>query len=294
MMTNEHESQFPTGAILVATDGSEPAHAAAQVAIQIAKAQHLEVQGIYVVEAALVLDGYNDYKEELGRDTTVHAHDAPALELKAQGEETLTELETLCHDAGVSVTTNIWFGQVNEMVLEQVEQAGWLALGQRGRIHETDPQYLGEHFRHIAHQIRRFERPLLVGNGQIDHPIKRLLVAYNDTNQSNMALAWATELQRALAAKVVILSVDEDDHTGEAQQWIDEARTRVAEPDIANYEFLVRKGVAADEIVNVADEYQADLIVAGSYSHPTIVEWLVGSAVDQILRSTPLPMLIAS
>jgi nucleotide-binding universal stress UspA family protein len=56
---------------------------------------------------------------------------------------------------------------------------------------------------------------------------------------------------------------------------------------------LHRLGQPAREIVAVAEENQADLIVMGRYRHTALLEWLMGSTVDRVLRGTELPVLMA-
>jgi nucleotide-binding universal stress UspA family protein len=43
----------------------------------------------------------------------------------------------------------------------------------------------------------------------------------------------------------------------------------------------------------VAAANEVDLIILGRYRHGALVEWLVGSTVDRLLRATSLPILIA-
>jgi nucleotide-binding universal stress UspA family protein len=56
---------------------------------------------------------------------------------------------------------------------------------------------------------------------------------------------------------------------------------------------LHRLGQAASEIVAAAEETQADLIVLGRYRHTALLEGLLGSTVDRVLRGTQLPVLMA-
>jgi len=62
--------------ILVADDYSTEARTAAEAALQIARIQHLEIQGLYVVDEVLALDTYGNYHAEL-----------PLLPRKPNGEQ---------------------------------------------------------------------------------------------------------------------------------------------------------------------------------------------------------------
>jgi nucleotide-binding universal stress UspA family protein len=60
-----------------------------------------------------------------------------------------------------------------------------------------------------------------------------------------------------------------------------------------NYCLLTRRGQPAAEIVAAAAEIEADLIVMGGYHHTFLPEWLLGSTLDEVLRNTSLPLLVA-
>jgi nucleotide-binding universal stress UspA family protein len=62
---------------------------------------------------------------------------------------------------------------------------------------------------------------------------------------------------------------------------------------LTNYRFVSRKGHVAAEIVPAAEEYQADLILMGNYCVTPLLEWLIDSTLDHVLRRTRLPVLIA-
>jgi nucleotide-binding universal stress UspA family protein len=290
MMDEKPEEQLPD-IILVAIDGSPQSQSAAQVAIQIAQSQHLAVQGLYVVDGTLVLDPYVDYERELGsKEPTVHPTANAVSEFEAQGQEALTWLTERCHSADVSVTTDLWFGGTTDMIRQKSTQdrVSWVGLGRRGNGHADDPQHLGQHFKEVAHHTHC---PMLVGGDEY-HPIRRVLLAYNGTQRTHDALTLTVLLQRDFRAQVDIVAVMEHDNEDEAQRWLEESRNHIAEPDLGNYRFLIRKGAAAEEIVKAAAEYEADLIVVGGYRHEGLAEWLTGSTLDQILRNTPLPLLV--
>jgi nucleotide-binding universal stress UspA family protein len=58
-------------------------------------------------------------------------------------------------------------------------------------------------------------------------------------------------------------------------------------------QLLTREGQPAPVISSAVEETQADLVIIGGYRRHGLVEWLAGNTVDRILRSTPLPVLIA-
>jgi nucleotide-binding universal stress UspA family protein len=273
--------------LLVADDGSPAAQAAANVAIQIAQSRDLLVRGLYVVDEALILDTYADYRGELGGGPEIGSRDDLITWFKKQGESALRELEARCQAAQVAATTDLLFGGVPEMVLREAGQVQLLAMGRRGHGHTGDSGYLGSNFQAIAHHTLR---PMLVGSDE-ERSVQRLLLAYNAGEHAPHALAWAILLQRTLSSDVVVLNVKEGGHTSQnmSSKMVDD----LDQGGLTNYRFLSREGQPAEEIVAAAAENNIDLIIMGRYRHAALIEWLVGSTLDRVLRHTPLPVLIA-
>jgi nucleotide-binding universal stress UspA family protein len=273
--------------LLVADDGSPVAQAAANVAIQIAKCRDLLVRGLYVVDEALILDTYADYGGELPDVPEVTSRDDLIAWFKNQGESALRGLEARCQAAQVAATTDLLLGGVPEMVLREVDQAQLFALGRRGHGHARDSGHLGRNFRAIAHHT---SRPMVVG-GDEERRVQRLLLAYNEGEHAQHALAWAVLLQRALRSDVVVLNVKEDGHTSRTMS--SELVDHLNQGGLTNYHLLSREGQPAEEIVAAAAENEVDLIVMGRYRHTALLEWLAGSTLDRVLRHTHLAVLVA-
>ncbi len=272
--------------IVVAHDGSPAAQSAASLAIQIARSQQLQIRGVYVEEAAAVLDPYPSYEGAWGNIEYPASHRELLNQAEERGQLVLLWLHSQCRAAHVEVTTSLALGSVTAIVLEEATTAAVLAMGRRGWEHGASAERLGRHFRAIAHQIRQ---PLLVG-GESVRPIERVLVAYNQSDRAQLALSWAALLHRTLPAEVLVLMVQEDN--GASQLRADMVRSRCAQRDLTQYALLHRSGPADAEIVAAAAEHHSDLIIMGSYSHGAWLEWLIGSTVEQVLCHTPLPLLL--
>jgi nucleotide-binding universal stress UspA family protein len=269
--------------IVIAQDGSPAALAAASIVIQIAQSQDLSVHGLYVVDETLALDTYADYRRELESNGAPASRAELLTWFEEQGDAALQRLEARCQAAGVPVTAELLAGGVPEMVLRASEQARLLAIGRRGHGHEGDPHHLGRSFRIIAHHAHA---PLAIGGGE-ERVVRRLLLAYDGTKHAQPALAWASSLQRTLAAEVVVVAVQENGLQSTSES-LAEARAQ-----LAGCQCLHRLGQPASEIIAVAEETQADLIIMGRYRRTALLEGLLGSTVDRVLRGTQLPVLMA-
>jgi nucleotide-binding universal stress UspA family protein len=276
--------------IFVAHDGSPVAQTAACLAIEIAQVQKLPIQGLYVVDEILVLDPYANYQAELGRDAKkLSSRNELVSWFEQQGEAALQWLEISCQAVDVPVTTDLLFGGVPELIIKESTPSQLLAMGRRGHGHTANSDYLGRNFRDIAHHVR--DRPMLVGGDEM-RQIQRVLLVFDGSERAQQALAWTSWLQRSLSTEVMVLSIPEEKDTERSQQWLALMQSDLEQSDLTNYRFLTGDGQPAAAIVQVAAENEADLIVIGGYRHTTLVEWLVGSNVDQVLRNTQLPVLV--
>jgi nucleotide-binding universal stress UspA family protein len=277
------ETERGTNEIVVAQDGSPAARAAAAIAMQIAQSQDLSVHGLYVVDERLALDTYGDFRRELECEREPASRAELLSWFEEQGDAALQRLKVRCQAAGVPVATELVAGGVPEMVLRVSEQAWLLALGRRGHGHEDDPHHLGHTFRAIAHHTHV---PLLIGGGE-ERTVQSLLLAYDGSERAQRALTWTSLLQRTLPADVTVIAVQENGlHT--ADEWLAEARSQ-----LDGCRCLHRLGQPGSEIVTAAEETQADLIIMGRYHHTALLEGLLGSTVDRVLRSTQVPVLMA-
>lgn len=283
--------------ILVADDYSADARAAADAAIKIAQNQNLAIRGLYVVDEVLALDTYANYHAELllppRKSNGERREPGSRAELmswfETQGEAALNRLQTACDEAGVPVTTSLLAGGVPEMVIRCAAQAQMLALGRRGHSHGNDSKSLGYNFRKIAHQVHR---PMLVG-GLVKPSLHRLLLAYHGLAHADEALAWTARLQQGLDAEVIVLCVCEDTQSCLSGISLEEIKARLAKSGLGAYRFLTGHGRPSTAMADIAAANDVDLIILGRYRHGALVEWLVGSTVDRLLRATSLPILIA-
>ena len=77
------------------------------------------------------------------------------------------------------------------------------------------------------------------------------------------------------------------------QEWIDQARQQLDSMKLPSEvkERQLAEGDPADEIVRVADEIDADLIVMGTHGRTGLARLLMGSVAEQTVRRAPCPVL---
>ncbi len=136
---------------------------------------------------------------------------------------------------------------------------------------------------------------------------RRILIAVDGQRVAEHAATVGTELARAVGAEVGLITVidtSQDYAAGggiigqdiaaaeaeDARRLLARVRERLSLP-AATLAFA-EQGAPAAEIVKVAKEWPADLIVIGSHGRGIVGRALIGSVADAVLRHAPCPVLM--
>ncbi len=277
------------GTILVAVDGSPLAKNAAMAAIKLAHVQGYGIHALYVVDEALALATYSDYRQELTFELDKEEDADPLSLLEAQGAFALEEVISLAEEAGVPYETEMLLGNVEDMILNRSNQAFMVAIGRRGNRHADKPQQLGAHFWQVVHKAKV---PVLAGGEKVPQKVERMMFVFTGDDRSIKALHGVTVLQRDLKAEVVVVfAANPTDQ--QVQEWQNQVLARLAVEDRPFFRFIRRPERRADALVAAAEEEDVDLLVM-SYVHRQlpILEDIRGMPLDKVLKKTPLPVII--
>jgi nucleotide-binding universal stress UspA family protein len=142
-------------------------------------------------------------------------------------------------------------------------------------------------------------------------PFRRILVPTDFTDVSNHALDWAIELAASVGASVTVMHsyaipvVGFPDGallpTPQLALGMSEAAAAALEAAVAGrrggavpLDTVLREGEAWEEIVDVADEVDADLIVVGTHGRHGLARALLGSVAEHVVRTSHRPVLTLS
>jgi len=135
--------------------------------------------------------------------------------------------------------------------------------------------------------------------------MKTIVIGYDDTDPSRRALDRAIELAKAFGASLVVTSVapvaahggrsmgalDPTDALPEHREELAHARATIESAGV-EADYVLGVGDAADAIVELAAERDAELIVVGTREHG-IVQRLLGASVSgAVAREAPCDVLI--
>lgn len=137
--------------------------------------------------------------------------------------------------------------------------------------------------------------------------IKKILVPVDFSEASDQAARYAVELAQQLASAEATISIDLV-HAWQLAGYATPSSELAKETDRALHDQLdayakatvpagiaarthLRLGVPYDEIVSVASESEADLIVMGTTGKTGLEHFLVGSVAERVIRSATMPVV---
>lgn len=118
-----------------------------------------------------------------------------------------------------------------------------------------------------------------------------ILLASDFTARSDRPLDRALQLARELNARLVIAHVLERKEGGPDDETIERLR-RDLPPEARDLELVVRTGSAPDVLAELAAQRGSDLLVTGVARFNSIRDYVLGTAVDHIVRNVDSPVLV--
>src|SRR5262249_601525 len=105
------------------------------------------------------------------------------------------------------------------------------------------------------------------------------------------AMHAAAEVATALALPLTVLHVSRDD-SSESARALDEARRYLHSYDLP-LTCQAMAGAPHQTIVDVIRQGGHDLLFIGAYGHSRIIEMVLGSTTEYVLRNSPCPVFLA-
>jgi nucleotide-binding universal stress UspA family protein len=137
--------------------------------------------------------------------------------------------------------------------------------------------------------IRRCPRPVLAVPGAA-RSIGRVLVAYDGSPKAHEALFVAAYMGEAWGAQLVVVTIGAAPEP--AGSLFDEARAYLDLHELSA-DFIARAAPSPGQgLLAAAADLECDLIAIGGYGARPVVEVVIGSVVDEVLRGARLPVLI--
>ncbi|OQY19392.1 MAG: hypothetical protein B6I35_11675, partial [Anaerolineaceae bacterium 4572_32.2] len=218
----------------------------------------------------------------------VHGLHVAASETQRESKDTQTirvEFDRRCQEADVPGELAVEVGKVPRSVCWRARWADLVILSLSYPPAARPIARLGSGLSAI---IRCSPRPVLMVPETAPH-LSRALLAYDGSPKSEEALFVATYLSVRWEIPLVVVTVIETGRTTSesllyAQKYLE---TRGCQAT-----FVKEHGPVAEKVVGTAEGHDCDLIIMGGYGFSPALEVVLGSAVDEVLRTARRPTLI--
>jgi len=190
-----------------------------------------------------------------------------------------------CRAAGIQAEFAISAGNVTNTICTRSQ---WVDLVTFTLNYPPAAQPLARLSSGVSLLIRRCPRPLLVVPHTLS-PLQRGLLAYDGSAKAREALFVATYLAGRWGMELCVVTASETGRTNSdtlsgARQYLEEHKVAAT--------FIEESGPVADVILQAAAQQGSDVIIMGGYGFSPVLEVVLGSTVDQILRRSHQPTLI--
>jgi nucleotide-binding universal stress UspA family protein len=248
------------GEILVPLSDDDPDRVALDQAIRFAQREHSRIHGLHVL-----------------RETLTETED----HLQGLRDEFAARCEQASLVGGMAVET----GEVAKTICDRALLADLVILHLAHPPASQPLLRLGSGF---AALIRKCPRPILAVAGP-PTALDRALLAYDGSPKAKEALFVAAYLAGRWLIPLTVVSVegagaDAEDMLEEADEYLHTRGVNAAK--------LLRGGPVSGAILQAAESSRSDFLILGGYGSLPVIEAVLGSQVDAILRESRLPILI--
>ncbi len=269
--------------ILAAVDGSPYTRGVGGWSRWLARKLGGELTALHVVDI-VSLEGpfLHDLSGSLGFEPFLNFSAKMKEALTSNGEALLSSFKEECEQAGIACETSISFGIVANEIAEKAKLGDLVVLGRRGVNARFDYGTLGSVAERV---IRRSPVPVLVVEEEFREP-ERPLLCYDGSPNSAKVMHSAVELVKELALPITVLTVAE-----EGEELVKEAEEYIKPYDI-EFECVVLEGDPPTTIEKFCREKGNDLVFMGASHHSRLVEMVLGSTAEYLVRNLSVAVFL--
>jgi len=255
--------------VLVSVTGRESSWVAVDRALEVLQHEHGRLLGIHVV------------RSEGERDSEV----VRALR---------TEFDRRCEEVGIQGFLGVQAGEIGASICRR---ARWSSLVVIGLAHPPGNRLADRLTSGLRWLIQNCTAPVLTvpefAAPQCPPEFSSALLAYDGSPKADEALYLASYLANRGDIALTVLAVREQGRPvgGQPVPALAKAREYLERHGVGAT-YLTKAGPVAETILDTAAECASALIMMGGYGFSPPVQLVLGSAVDQVLRESQIPVLI--
>lgn len=273
--------------ILVGLDGSDHARTAGAYARWLAVKLQARLIALHIVDLATI-EGtfFHDISGSLGFEPYLDLSSKIRVALKERGDIILEAFSKEEGSAGIPIELINSIGVVANEIAERARVADLVVIGHRGVNERYSTGLLGGNAESIT---RKSPKPVFVTPMEF-HPCTKPLLAYDGSAKAAAVMHQAAELCGQLGTGLTVLTVHSDETRG--NEILDEAAKYLEPYNLEVSLELQRTGNAPERIANFIRERSHDLLFIGAYGHSRIIEMVLGSTTEYVLRNADCPVYL--
>jgi len=274
--------------ILLALDGSEHSQAALRYALWLAERFRAQLSGLHVIDIVSV-EGpfFQDISGAFGFEPYLDVSGKVRQALHDRGHFILEEFAATCREQGIHFETELVTGVIANQICEHARTTDLVVIGHRGVNEQFSTGLLGGTAESIT---RKSPRPVFMTPMQFQ-PISKPLLAYDGSSRASTVMHSAAEFCSALNLPLTVLTVSHREKSGE-EKALEEARHYLSSYDLKPT-LLSVTGHPNQCIIDCIKERGQDLLFIGAYGHSRIIEMVLGSTTEYVLRNAPCPVFLS-
>ena len=272
--------------ILVGIDGSEHARTASQYALWLGGRLDATVVALHVVDIVSIEGSFfHDISGSLGFEPYLDFSSKMREVLHERGQALLEEFNTASKDKGIKVETRLTMGIIANEIAEHAKTADLVIIGHRGVNERFSTGLLGGTAESVT---RKCPKPVFVSTTEFQ-PVTKPLLAYDGSQRAAAAMHTAAEFCVSMSLPLSVLTVGKDAEAGDrvladARKYLSAYNLEVA--------CELQTGHAPEKIVEFIKNSGYDLLFIGAYGHSRILEMVLGSTTEYVLRNAPCPVFL--
>lgn len=271
--------------ILIPQDGSRHSKTALTYGIGLAKRFDARVIGLYVVDVVAMEGPYlHDISGSLGFEPFLNFSTKMREVLENRGQAVLKEFREICEQEKVDYDSIQEFGIVTNAICERAKVADIVIVGSRGINVQFDYGLLGSTTEGV---IRKSPKPVIIVPDEYKK-LKNPLLAYDGSFRASRAMHSAAEFVKILELPLTVVVASRN---GNSEMLLKEAKEYLGPYNIQP-KYISLKGDAPEEIVKYYKDNNHDILFMGMSSHSKIVEMVVGSTTEYVMRKVTGPVFL--
>ena len=272
--------------VLLGLDGSEHSGVAERYALWLAERLDALVVGLHVVDIVSIEGSFlHDVSGSLGFEPYLDFSTKMREALHQRGKVLLEEVETRAREAGVRSDAVLAMGIVGNEIAERGRTSDLVVIGHRGVNERFTTGLLGGTTESVT---RKCTTPVLVTPPTFREPAS-VLLAFDGSERAAAAMHAAAEWCVSLGLPLTVVSIADDEE--QAERTIAAARGYFDGYDL-EVQFEVRTGPAPEGIVDTIETGAFDLLFIGAYGQARLLEMVLGSTTEFVLRNAPCPVIL--